>query len=103
MDHNDCCCMKYLSITTIWILLTVHSSAQDNDKTINNFTCWGGFELNMPFHERSAWGLFAEGYIKRKDLFAQPMGWFWRLGATHYLKNGNRLSGGLAYQYNYPY
>lgn len=87
----------------ICLALSVECSAQDDTKTLNNFTFWGGFEMYLPLHEQSKWGLFAEGYIKRKDFLTQPMGWFWRLGGSYYLKNGNRISGGVAYQYNFPY
>jgi len=71
--------------------------------TIHNTTFWGGTEMYLPLSEQARWGLFAEGYIKRANFFENPMGWFWRLGGTYYLKNGDRISGGLAYQYNFPY
>jgi hypothetical protein len=68
-----------------------------------NIALWTGFESYIPLHEGSRYGLFAEGYLKRCDFVTSKQGWFWRVGGTYYLKNGNRISGGFAYQYNFPY
>lgn len=45
----------------------------------------------------------AEWYIKRNDVVVQPMQWFFRIGLNYQLNNGNRITGGYAYQYNVPY
>ena len=44
-----------------------------------------------------------EGYIKRNDVVVEPMQWFYRVGLNYQLENGNRITGGYAYQYNMPY
>jgi len=90
-------------IPIIASLLIVHQVfAQDDDMPVN-FSVWAGIEWYLPLSEQSRWGLFAEGYVKRTDFLKNPQGLFWRLGGSYYLKNGNRISAGLAEQYNYPY
>ena len=69
----------------------------------NNFAAWVGFEMYLPFHEGGKWGLLLEGYAKGNDFLSQSQGTFYRIGANYYLKNGNRLGAGYAYQWNIPY
>lgn len=95
--------MKYVIQILLSVTLTIKSFAQDEASTISNFTFWGGFEMYLPMYEGSRWGMFAEGYIKRIKFIEDPMGWFFRRGVSYYLKNGDRISGGMAYQYNFPY
>jgi hypothetical protein len=94
--------MKKFVLITMFGIGTIRSMAQSTG-TISNFAVWPGFEVFMPLHENGRWGLFAEGYVKRVNFLKDPMGLFGRVGATYYLKNGNRISGGLAYQYNDAY
>jgi len=68
-----------------------------------NFTGWYGYEGYHPFREGKPWGLMVEGYIKRNHVVVDPMQWFGRLGVNYQLPNGNRITGGYAYQYNMPY
>lgn len=82
------------------ILLTTAARSQDQPV---NFSTWPGFELFMPFREGGKWGLFGEGYIKRVNFLKDPQGLFWRAGSTYYLPSGDRISGGVAWQYNYDY
>lgn len=85
------------------LLLFVSFTASLFAQVPQNITLWTGFESYIPFYEGSRYGLFAEGYMKRSDFVASKQGWFWRVGGSYYLKNGNRISGGFAYQYNFPY
>jgi hypothetical protein len=68
-----------------------------------NFTGWYGYEGYHPFTEGKPWGLMVEGYIKRNEVVVDPMQWFFRVGLNYQLKNGNRITGGYAYQLNLPY
>ena len=87
---------------TIAVLLLC-ASAQAQEMPVN-FTGWYGYEGYHPFEAGEPWGLFGEGYIKRNDhAILEPMQYFVRLGVNYSLRNGNRLTGGLAYQYNLPY
>lgn len=95
--------MRSLILILFFVFASSLGYAQDQEKPIQNTAFWGGTEMYMPLHEDSKWGLFAEGYVKQCNFFANPMGLFWRLGGSYYLKNGNRISGGVAYQYNYSY
>src|SRR5262245_59496970 len=83
-------------------MLATFSQACSQD-TPQNFAVWPGFEFLLPFREGGRWGLFAEGYMKLVDFVKNPQALFWRFGGTYYLKNGNHINGGLAWQYNYPY
>lgn len=83
--------------------MTVAFQVTAQEEVPQNFSVWTGWELYLPLHEGSSWGLFTEAYVKRVNFLKDPQGLFWRLGASYYLKNGNRLSGGVAWQYNYPY
>jgi hypothetical protein len=68
-----------------------------------NTTGWYGYEGYHPFKEGNPLGLMVEGYIKRDNVVLDPMQWFFRIGLNYQLKNGNRITGGYAYQYNIPY
>ena len=92
-----------LRMIVIATSITAAFQAAAQEDVPQNFSVWPGLELYMPFQEGSRWGLFAEGYVKRVNFLKDPQGLFWRLGGSYYLKNGNRISGGVAWQYNYPY
>lgn len=78
--------------------------AQDDDGgTPQNAVAWYGYEGFHPFREGRPWGLFLEGYVKRNDIVVDPVALFGRVGTTFERKNGDRVSGGYAVQYNYPY
>jgi len=72
-------------------------------ETPHNATAWYGYEGYHKFNRDKPWGLFLEGYIKRQDIIVKPMQWFFRLGINYHQENGNRISGGVAYQWNIPY
>jgi hypothetical protein len=68
-----------------------------------NFTGWYGYDAYHRFRQEKPWGLWIESYWIRQDVILKQNGLFARVGLNYYLKNGNRITGGLAYQYNYPY
>ncbi len=68
-----------------------------------NFTGWYGYDAYHRFHEDKPWGLWIESYWIRQDVILKQNALFARVGLNHYLKNGNRITAGFAYQYNYPY
>jgi len=91
----------WLSLIAGALLFSPAAAAQE---TPVNFTGWYGYEGYHPFGNGVRWGLFGEGYIKRnRYALLDPMQYFVRLGVNNSLKNGNRLTGGFAYQYNIPY
>ncbi len=92
--------MKAICITG---LLAIHTIALHAQSPPVNFTGWYGYEGYHPFHEGKAWGLFAEGYIKRNDVIIEEMQYFIRVGINYTLTTGNRITGGFAYQYTTPY
>ncbi|HRI20255.1 MAG TPA: DUF2490 domain-containing protein [Panacibacter sp.] len=87
----------------ILINLLVLSVAKMYGQTPVNFTGWYGYEGYHPFTEGKPWGFFGEGYIKRNHGITDRMQEFLRLGINYSLPNGNRITGGFAYQYNVPY
>ena len=91
---------KYGFIAAIIICCHAQLAAQ---KTTVNFTGWYQYEGLHAFHEGKPWGLFGEAIIKRNDIILKEMQYFLRVGINYNLKSGNRISGGLAYQYNLPY
>ena len=96
--------MKNIKRFILLISITVSSFefVQAQSKPVN-FTGWYGYEGYHPFIEGKPWGLMVEGYIKRNEVVIQPMQWFGRIGINYQLQNGNRVTGGYAYQYNMPY
>jgi hypothetical protein len=78
-------------------------SAWAQDETPQNATAWYGYEGYHPFVEGKPWGLMLEGYVKRNEIITEPQGLFYRAGLNYELKNGDRITGGYAYQYNNPY
>ena len=68
-----------------------------------NFTGWYGYDAYHTFKEDKPWGLWIESYWIRQDVILKQNALFARVGLNYNLKNGNRLTGGLAYQYNFPY
>lgn len=92
-----------LRMIVIATSITAAFQAVAQEDVPQNFCVWPGFEVFMPFREGSRWGLFAEGYVKRVNFLKDPQSLFLRLGGSYYLKNGNRMTGGIAWQYNYPY
>ncbi len=68
-----------------------------------NFTGWYGYDAYHRFKEDKPWGLWIESYWIRQDVITKQNALFARVGLNHYLKNGNRITAGFAYQYNYPY
>lgn len=68
-----------------------------------NLAAWIGYELYLPFHEHGKWGILAESYLKGDKLIADLQGSFYRFGLNYYTPKGNRIGGGLAYQWNLPY
>jgi hypothetical protein len=68
-----------------------------------NFTGWYGYDSYHPFQEGKPWGLWIESYWIRQDVILKQNALFARVGLNYYLKSGNRITGGIAYQYNYPY
>lgn len=82
---------------------TIHVNIAIAQKPTQNFACWPGAELYFPFIENGKWGFMFETYEKGNKFIAESQGNFYRLGATYYFKNGNRLGAGLAYQWNVPY
>lgn len=91
---------KIAYIVLVSFFIPFYTQAQD---TPVNFTGWYGYEGYHPFTEGKPWGLMVEGYIKRDEVVVQPMQWFFRAGLNYQLENGNRITGGYAYQYNMPY
>jgi Protein of unknown function (DUF2490) len=71
--------------------------------TPQNATAWYGYEGFHPFREGEPWGLFVEGYVKRNRIILDDLSYFFRIGLNYEFKNGNRVTGGYAVQYNYPY
>ncbi len=92
-----------LRMIVIATSITATCQAVAQEDVPQNFCVWPGWEVFMPFREDGRWGLFAEGYVKRVNFLKDPQSLFLRLGGTYYLKNGNRITGGIAWQYNYPY
>jgi hypothetical protein len=68
-----------------------------------NFTGWYGYDAYHAFKEDEPWGLWIESYWIRQDVIMKQNALFARVGLNYYLKSGNRITGGFAYQYNYPY
>jgi len=68
-----------------------------------NFTGWYGYNSNHNFREGNPWGLWIESYWIRQDVILEQNALFARVGLNYDLPSGNRLTGGVAYQYNYPY
>ena len=93
-------------IKKIFLLVVIHFSIYTlglAQKVPVNFTGWYGYEGYHPFTAGKPWGLMLEGYIKRAEVVVQPMQWFFRAGLNYQLKNGNRITGGYAYQLTLPY
>nr|WP_198999620.1 DUF2490 domain-containing protein [Flavobacterium sp. ASV13] len=82
------------------LLISVQANAQ---KMVQNVAAWIGYEMYLPFKEEGRWGLLLEGYSKGNDFISELQGSFYRAGANYYLKNGNRLGAGVAYQWDLPY
>ena len=78
-------------------------SARAQDETPQNATAWYGYEGYHPFVEGKPWGLMLEGYVKRNKIITEPQGLFFRAGLNYEFKNGDRITGGYAYQYNNSY
>jgi hypothetical protein len=85
------------------LLALTSSTAARAEETPQNLTTWTGYEGYHPFREGRPWGLMLEGYLKRSDFLAEDLSLFGRIGLNYQLANGNRLTGGYAFQYNYPY
>lgn len=68
-----------------------------------NFTGWYGYDAYHPFKEEKPWGLWVESYWIRDEVILEQNAFFARAGLNYNLKSGNRLTAGVAYQYNYPY
>lgn len=85
------------------IFVIIAPLTANGQSTPVNFTGWYGYEGYHPFKEGKPWGFFGEGYIKRNDVIIDRMQEFLRIGINYSLKNGNRITGGFAYQYNVPY
>lgn len=93
---------KFYFFGFIIMLILQHSNLYAQ-KTPVNFTGWYQYEGLHAFKEGKPWGLFGEAIIKRNDIILKEMQYFARVGINYNLKSGNRISGGLAYQYNLPY
>jgi len=87
-------------IVVLNLMLAIRSEAQSYPV---NFTGWYGYDAYHRFREGKPWGLWIESYWIRQDVILKQNALFARVGLNYYLKNGNRITGGLAYQYNYPY
>jgi hypothetical protein len=85
------------------LLIVVSNKKVIAQKMASNVAAWVGFEMYLPFEEEGRWGLLLEGYSKGNDLVSELQGSFYRIGANYYLKNGNRLGAGVAYQWDLPY
>jgi hypothetical protein len=72
-------------------------------KMEQNVAAWVGYEMYLSFKENGRWGLLLEGYSKGNQFVSELQGSFYRVGANYYLKNGNRLGAGFAYQWDLPY
>lgn len=94
--------MKLLPKLIIITLLLI-TVAETHAQTPVNFTGWYGYEGYHPFVEGKPWGFFGEGYLKRNHVITDRMQEFIRLGLNYTLPNGNRITGGLAYQYTVPF
>lgn len=68
-----------------------------------NYTGWYGYDSYHRFKEEKPWGLWIESYWIRDEIIMKQNGLFARVGLNYYQKSGNRITAGLAYQYNYPY
>ncbi len=93
--------MRILYICLAALVLAAGVAAQD--ETPQNATAWYGYEGYHPFEEGKPWGLMLEGYVKRDKIITEPVGVFFRVGLNYDLKNGDRITGGYAFQYNNPY
>lgn len=80
------------------------SARADAQETPTNFAGWYGYEGYNPVHRGSPWGIMLEGYVKRVDwALLEPQGVFGRIGVDYELRNGDRIAGGYAIQYNNDY
>ena len=94
---------KLYKVGIIFIMLLINYGRLDAQNAPVNLTGWYGYEGFHPFKEGKPWGLFGEAIIKRNHLVIDRMQEFVRLGINYSLQNGNRITGGFAYQYNVPF
>ena len=97
----------YFSIRIIIAIFLIEyfipiSQAQAQSYPVN-FTGWYGYDAYHALKEDKPWGLWIESYWIRQNVILDQNALFARVGLNYNLKSGNRLTGGLAYQYNYPY
>lgn len=94
---------SYKTLFILMVLTLCCSEKINAQKMTQNVAAWVGYEMYLPFKEDGRWGLLLEGYSKGNDFVSELQGSFYRVGANYYLKNGNRLGAGVAYQWDLPY
>jgi Protein of unknown function (DUF2490) len=87
----------------LFIALISHGASAQTSSYPVNYTGWYGYDAYHRFHEEKPWGLWIESYWIRQDVIVKQNALFGRVGLNYYLKSGNRITVGVAYQYNYPY
>jgi hypothetical protein len=96
----------FISVSILLLLnsfLNPAFSQSGSSKTPVNAVGWYGYEVYHPFIQGKPWGLMSEAFAMRDNIITDPMQWFFRIGLNYQLSNGNRITGGYAYQYNIPY
>lgn len=68
-----------------------------------NYIGWYSYNGYHAVNKANTMALLVEGTIQRNNIVVQPIQWAYRLGMSYQLKNGDRIAGGYAFQYNYPY
>src|SRR5262245_16554013 len=72
-------------------------------RTAENFQTWLQFEGYHPFREGRPWGVFFELQNKFNHGIFDEAGMMVRGGINYDFANRDRLTGGYAFYYNYPY
>jgi len=86
-----------------FIAINYPSTSTLAQSTPINYTGWYGYDAYHPFQEGKPWGLWIESYWIRNHVITDKNALFARAGLNYNLNSGNRITAGIAYQYNYPY
>ena len=68
-----------------------------------NYVGWYSYNGYHTLNQDNNLALIAEGTMQRNNIIIQPMQWAYRVGISYQFKNEDRIAGGYAFQYNYPY
>ena len=68
-----------------------------------NYVGWYSYNGYHTLNDSNRLALLFEGTIQRNNIVVEPMQYAYRIGLSYQFKNEDRIAGGYAFQYNFPY